>query len=263
MPKESNVGYSETTLEKQRDFIKIFRMLCSMWKGVTKRYYTSSDVLYFDLNGGHGIGTEEYAIVGSAVLSAAILKEVGLSHFAYICEVDKVNVSRLNDALLAYKNFKVIKGDNRIALNMFLPKSGNHHGLVYIDPNGYPISEFNFLSDFGQYEGCNKLDVLVSLSATTAKRTDNAHSDKHNLMKYLEKANKNKWYIRKLMKGKNKWSFLFGTNWEGFPDTFTDFHTFSSDEGQDILTFFCDKNGKVNNFRPGRPSQLSMLNGVN
>jgi hypothetical protein len=254
------VGYSETTLQKQEDFIKIFRMLCSIWKGTIRQSQAGNQILYFDLNAGHGIG-HKIPIVGSPVIAAMTLKEFELPHLGFVCEVYHPNVLTLTRALMAYSDFQVVQGDNRNALIKYLPKanqSGFHYGLVYADPNNYPISEFNFLKDFGLIQGCSRLDVLISFSATTIKRTDNAHADKHNLSKYLQGANKKKWYIRKLMDGHHHWSFLFGTNWRQFPDYFCDFYTLNSPEGQEILEFFYNKKNGRNDIQSDA-NQISLL----
>jgi hypothetical protein len=241
MPIKNGVGYSETTIDKQVDFIKIMKMLCRIWKGTTRYNYINNEIYYFDLNGGFGYDLD-CPIIGSPIIAAKSLKDSCLPHKGFVCEIEYENILSLKDTLLPYDNFTVVQGNNQYALIEHLPSDGLSNGLFYADNNGFPETELSFLEYACQQRVCQRMDILLSFGATTIKRLTNRYPNKHfELQENISRLNKKKWFIRELMNSKQKWTFVLGTNWANFPAPQNYFHCISSPKGQDVLSFFYDK----------------------
>lgn len=238
MTVKNGVGYSESTIDKQEDFIKIMRMLCTIWKGMIRRNVTDR-VYYYDLNGGFGFDLDN-PIIGSPIIAAKALRESKLKHMGYVCEADDQNVRSLSEAMMAYEDtFMIISGNNESALKPFLPSYGySNYGLIYADPTGYPSSEFNFMRYVSKLNSCDRIDLLLSFGSTTIKRVSNCFPDKYwRLNEHVNSIYRKVWLIREPLpsSGKKKWSFLLGTNWGNFPAPQNSFHRIDSEMGQKIF----------------------------
>lgn len=232
MPNDNNYGYSEHTLSKQCDLAYILSMLFPIYTGITSRCdYLEPQVYYFDINAGPATSLDSF-ILGSPIIFLEKAFELSVNYRAVFIENQRTHYERLQRALAFYPNVKIHYGDHRDIMKDYLNKRGQKRtGLIYADPNGEPITEFEVLEQTSKTKRYEQLDILIHFSATAIKRAKRANRC---MIDYLARINKKVWFVRE-PQDKWQWTFLFGTNWKDCPIPGKEFVPLASERGLAII----------------------------
>jgi three-Cys-motif partner protein len=257
----SGQGFSENTLIKQkqfRKFVDVHLRICQViFDKYQSNYWLSHKYHYIDLNAGPGI-TNEYG-VGSPIiflqesvnhkvdsrchfvdLESSALQELEKNIEQFPCEAkyfpcaNHLAIQNISDILHTYSR------NNKKRL----------YGLIYSDENG-SVPPFDELAKAFKHKHLESIDILIYFSATNVKRclkSDSADRFKR-LTEYICSVPKKHWQIRKAYVGdKHQWSFLFGTNWMGYPEMKElDLYDIKTKKGQSILESLTYTNKELEN----------------
>jgi len=220
MPVIDGVGISDHTPLKESGLGCILRMHMRVTKSIIakRESFAHPDYHWFDINAGFGQYPE---CPGSPLVFLNEAKQIGITYQATFIEQDATNVSRLASCIGDNRNVTILCGDNMRLLPIVagqLSGRRQHYGMLYTDPNGIP--SFDLLSGVSRFPVLRKVDFLIYVSATSIKRSRRAHPDKYvGLTEYLATIDKRHWLLRDISTvGAHQWTFLLGTNWDGFPE---------------------------------------------
>lgn len=209
-----DLGCSSYTPIKQASYARILRYHLRITKAVMQRWHIPN-YHYFDLNAGPGrywLPDDGTPITGSPLVFLDAAREVGVPYKAVLIEKCAASCKRLLREVRSFENVEVRQGDHNIILDEY----GSCHlktvGLIYSDPSDHEVP-FEALSRFCQ--AYPKMEVLIHVAATAIKRT--RAKDDPDLRSRLGQLNKNYWLVR-APDGAWQWTFLLGTNWDGFKD---------------------------------------------
>jgi hypothetical protein len=200
----------------------------------------------FDLNSGSGYNDEE-KVVGSPLVFLQTALAEQINYRAFFCDINRDSCEELVGRVGHNEKAYVFWGDNRSFVEMIpeiiklKPKSENCNrgespkfamGSVYVDPNGPSGLMVDELKEL--FDVCERLDLIINLSATGLKRTKSL-SWSMRVSELMSKINKKQWVVRQIY-GAWQWTLLFGSNldkplsWKA-----KGFVPVNSYEGQDIL----------------------------
>lgn len=265
MPVIKNVGQSDNTPLKQKSLYTILDAHTQIVNKIIRRpmtkRYAETHYLYVDLNSGPGKynDIDGSPLIFKSVANAnktpylAILSEISKQNcnnlmtatssdtdgYCYDCSTDMLQGSNIAGAFLNGGGWGIVcNEDNVITLNSIL----NHYktvtdkkpyGMVYVDPNNHEARFDNF-HEFFSFSRLRYLDLLIHVSGTSIKRLLHTSTTKR-IADSISSINKKYWLIRKPY-GIWQWTFLLGTNWDGFPQFKNlDFVYIDSDEGREYL----------------------------
>lgn len=246
MPKIKGVGNGKHSGTKREHFGTILKVHTGICGRLLTRGFVHPEYIYIDLNAGTGMQGEEE---GSAL---SFLNIVPSPYQAYFIEKDEKRFHELEENITRWNKRRYSEsvitalGDNR----EYIPLIAKHierqyqedwdrhrlHGLVFSDDNGTAIP-FEELANFFAVPCMRTIDVLIYVSATNWKRAKGAYTEKNmqRLSDNIKSIGKTSWQVRQ-PQGASQWCFLFGCNWNGYPQLKKQgFHDISSREGQAIL----------------------------
>ena len=160
-------------------------------------------------------------------------RRVDIPYTAHFIEQNASGYADLNNLLAGHDNAHCHLGDHEEILPNLLSELGSKpcYGMVYSDPNGLP--PFELLRSISFLPTMKFIDILIHVGATTVKRLLFKHE--MHLSDYLRPFNKKTWLVQD-PEGKWQWSFLLGTNWEGFPKYSKErFYRIESEDGRRIF----------------------------
>jgi three-Cys-motif partner protein len=248
---EFGAFYSDSTPAKQEDFKYFIKVYCEIVKRILQkpkqRSYALPIAVYLDLNAGPGWYTK-IGIEGSPVIFYKTAQEANLPVHCFFIEKNAEACQHLSEYLNRLEKttpYKVMHGENQEEvpkilrlLDAFILREGKQlaFGLLYSDPNG-DIPPFEDIARLLSVRSRTRIDVLIYLSATTIKRVRRSSlcSMRDNLIEALSCIPKKFWLVREPV-GRHQWTFLFGANWNGFPEFKNrGFHDLKSNEGREIM----------------------------
>lgn len=248
MPVTHKVGHSDYTVEKVSIARGIFWIIDHVLKN--KR-----DIFYADLTAGCGhIPNSVPAAPGCALAWLNVLRERGHDHpTLHLIELDAENCGGLFLAMEDHSNrliyepcWEVYHGDFADVLPSLvnaLPDR-RHNGAVFIDPNGI-IPSLDVLQRLFKTNKLNGVDVILNVGATTYKRCSGAGHDTPTLEDTIASFSKRHWIVREPY-GRNQWTFLIGSNWDGFPTwEKRGFHRIESEHGEALIWKLTHTNGEL------------------
>jgi three-Cys-motif partner protein len=221
-------GQSEHTITKQR------RRLLPTLQIITRAMKWRADRLVIvDLHAGSGYN-HKVREDGSPILALRTLAEAQKPGHLLAFEKGVKARRELSERLLAEQRHAgaslvtlSVCSDNTDLASVAaavesVPIRGSLYGLVYADPNGIKIPA-DTIKRIVQTPGWSRVDVLLHFQATTLKRCREA-SHVPSLARWANVApqdwmrtiGKRAWWITG-PEGHDQWTFLFGSNWPGFP----------------------------------------------
>lgn len=216
MPIENNIGFSECTGTKQEHFGKLVAMHTTLVSG----RWPDEKYVYVDLNAGSG---SYNGVNGSPLIFLDAASKCKRGYFeAHLIEKDKSNAEKLQELIQPYitDNIKahVYNQDNKDFLKTAKQKNIKaKFGLIYTDPNNtdIPVDVLAKICTSTQFKS---VEILVYVSATSLKRvrTSSLVKKQPYLKDIITPINKKYWQAR-TPQGRHQWTFLLGTNWQGFP----------------------------------------------
>jgi hypothetical protein len=237
------VGMSQYTGGKEECFDKIITMHINIVSSIAKKSYADYRYHYVDLNAGPG----EYDCDGSLIEGSPIkfLKAVcnKMPFKASLIEKDADILYELRNSICEYTDqysdsIDIYQGDNEnIFSSLYKDFSGKKlFGLIYSDPNN-GIPPLNIFSQVCSNPIYATMDLLTYIQAGFIKRARNnpVFSNFLSLTDYINRIDKKYWLIRSPT-GSRQFSFLLGTNWDGFPEYKKySLHDIRTEQGKDIL----------------------------
>jgi hypothetical protein len=215
-------GNSPNTPVKQRALEYFLRVHAGVVSGIVQKYPRWTDPHYYYIDANAGTGKNADGTAGSVLIAHETMAAAALPLIGTAIEKDYRAFLLLQGALYYAPTFRTLHADNAVALvpSLIPPTfSGRKYGLVYCDPNGVNDFPFDALVDFFQPQSptTQRLDLLVSIGANHLKRCRAAGLEKYTLTDIMQQVPKQHWYIREGY-WKDQWTFLFGTNWDHWPE---------------------------------------------
>lgn len=220
MPIVNGVGYSDATQIKQQHFQNIVDVSLRIVSAILLRN-SWADPLYtfIDLNAGPGnINAQD----GSPQIFCSLAENYSrIKKKVTLCEINDKNADQLEHLRVDYKDFadysiQVLRGDHNDTVPPLIPAAPiKTYGLIYNDPTG-SLPSFDLLQMLA--DAYPLTDILIHTSASNLKRQRRAEHcpvDKR-IDEYVQAINKKHWIVREPYT-KFQWTFLLGTNWDGFP----------------------------------------------
>jgi len=218
-------GNSLNTAIKQIALGHVFKVHARIVECIHRKYRSNGwaydpHYVYIDLNA--GTGTNDDGRPGSPVIAQRVIAEEFKHDLSGVAiEQNEEAFSLLSQAMTGFQGWQLIQGDNNEKFGtQLLPSPGKSpfFGLVYADPNGVkdrlPLPA---MTQFFRQYNARKLDVLIHISATALKRVKGAGTGTEDLQSIMAAIRKDCWFIRDSF-GPWQWTFLFGTNWYGWPE---------------------------------------------
>jgi hypothetical protein len=265
MPVINNVGVSDNTPKKQKTLQSILdvhtRIVGKIINKPNSLRYAEPHYLYIDLNSGPG----KYGdIDGSPLVFKNTANANRVPYIAILSEINKNNCDSLGvetsaesgsychecgSQLLKSSNVTscflngggwgiICNEDNTVTLDSVIDHYRNEtikkpYGMVYVDPNNHE-ARFKHLETLFANNRMRYLDLLIHVSGTIIKRLLHTNTTER-IIESISGINKKYWLIRKPYSCW-QWTFLLGTNWDGFPEFKNlDFVHVESEEGQEYL----------------------------
>ena len=243
-------GQSDYTRHKQEGLKSLLHINMRIVKPCLSRYWKPGmpklSYFHFDLNAGSGYNEEE-KIIGSPLVFLQTATAEQINYRAFFCDISRESCESLIGRVSHNEGAYVFWGDNRSFVEMIpeiiklKPKTeecsrGENPrlamGSVYVDPNGPSGLMVDELATL--FKTCERLDLIINLSATGLKRTK-SFSWSMRVSELMEKINKKKWVVRQIY-GAWQWTILLGSNFDKTPSwKAKGFVPVDSHEGQDIL----------------------------
>ena len=182
---------------------------------------------HFDLNAGSGYNETE-GVVGSPLVFLNTATAEQINYRAFFCDINKESCEKLLGRISHNEKAYVFWGDNRSFSEMIpdiirlKPESENcvtgenprfAMGSVYVDPNGPSGLMVDEMASL--FRLCDRLDLIVNLSATGLKRSKSA-SWSMTVSELMGKIRKKHWVVRKFY-GPWQWTLLLGSNFDKVP----------------------------------------------
>jgi len=203
-----------------------------MTKAVMQKWHIPT-YHYFDLNAGPGryqLPDDGTPIIGSPLVFLKAAREAEVPYTAVLIEKCAASCENLLREVRSFENVTVRQGDHNVILDEYGGRHLQALGLIYSDPSNHEVP-FEALSRFCQ--AYPKVEVLIHVAATAIKRVH--AKDDPDLRSRLGQLNKNYWLVR-APDGPWQWTFLLGTNWDGFKDyQAINFHRMDSTKGREII----------------------------
>lgn len=245
MPKINGIGFNERTTPIKHEHLElIFRKFIIVTGNVIRKnraWLKYKDIQYIDATAGDGVSPAT-GDKGSPLIFMAIKNEYRFSDLKFDCLfIDKnvENIKKLKDLTREDAEVRCIPGRYEDVIDCELEKS-HQLGLLFIDPTS--PSEFDFESIIGFCAKRQMQDVLIYFSATNQKRVSVQSPHIHlSLEEILKDIDKKHWWIREpLFKDASQWTFLFGSNYEGWGHIKSiGFHNIMSPEAQKFFETLC------------------------
>jgi three-Cys-motif partner protein len=227
-----DLGCSSYTPIKQESYARILRMHLRITKAVMQRWHIPT-YHYFDLNAGPGrywLPDDGTPIIGSPLVFLDAAREVGVPCTTVLIEKCAASCKHLLREVRSFENVEVRQGDHNVILDEYGSRHLQALGLIYSDPSNHEVP-FEALSRFCQ--AYPKVEVLIHVAATAIKRT--RAKDDPDLRSRLGQLNKAYWLVR-APDGAWQWTFLLGTNWNGFKDyQAINFYRMETPKGGEII----------------------------
>lgn len=247
---ETGQGHGASSALKREHFRKFLSVHTRICCGMPKKYprWTYSNYVYIDLNAGTGFHEEEE---GSPM---CLFRRVRNNCDAFFVEINPLAATLLEQNIEPFRHssmhLEVMCGDNKVLLSQICEKiykqtlapncsrdvSYTAYGLMYSDENGIDIP-FEEMRHALLQKHMEKIDVLIYVSCTGLKRVLKSMPEKgyKRLSEYIDSMPKSCWHVRQPA-GAHQWCFLFGSNWDGYPELTNDgFHRIDTAKGQKIL----------------------------
>lgn len=225
------LGCSDYTATKQQVLAAILGFHLSITGAIMRRRrYFDPVYRYFDLNAGPGRydynGTE---IAGSPLVFLSLARQAGMRYRALLFERCVQMAADLASNVRDYPGVEVFWGDHNQRLDEQISYHPRTLGLIYTDPNNHEVP-FRALGRF--CAAYPKVDVLIHVASNAIKRTRKP-DDPDLLSRMLEL--KPHWLAR-VPASKWQWTFLLGSNWDGFDDyKKIGFYRIDTETGQAIV----------------------------
>jgi hypothetical protein len=229
MPIEQGVGTSEHTKNKQEVLQHLLKMHLKICRGIFSNYNIRQPYYYIDMNAAHGAGSP-------TIFHTLVTNEITIPYHALLVERDTENAVQLARCFQNEPHVTVKSGDHDDIVPAFVQSlKGKPYGLCYHDPNG-EVS-WNTLANIARLPASNHIDILIHFTATGHKRIAKATGRLEKIMEYVQQISKKYWIVRKPDTNCSwQWTFLIGSNWDGFPDWKKQhFHRLREEEGQEIM----------------------------
>lgn len=243
-------GQSEYTRHKQDGLKSLLHINMRIVKSCLSRYWKPGmpqlSYFHFDLNSGSGYNEEE-KIIGSPLVFLQTATVEQINYRACFCDIRRDSCEALVERVSHNEKAYVFWGDNKSFIEMIpeiiklKPKTEDcirgespkfAMGSVYVDPNGPSGLMIDELATL--FKTCERLDLIINLSATGLKRTK-SFSWSMRVSELMSKINKKNWVVRQ-MYGPWQWTLLLGSNFDRVPSwKAKGFVLTNSPEGQDIL----------------------------
>lgn len=231
MPIAKGQGQSDMTPFKQQDLAAFINKL---WLGraisASKKDYLAKTIQFIDMYAGSG-WNPQHGLDGSPIILCKAAENKKVPYFLHAIEEIKESALELEQRLNAY-NARVYPGDNRKFLPEILNRLHKNIGLLYADPNGIP--DWEAIARFSQDKRARFVDILIRYNSSAHWR--NLHNG-YLLPESLNDVDKKFWYGKEVyhFDKKQRWSFLWGCNYEFGDWESQGWIAFSKPNGKDLL----------------------------
>lgn len=243
MPVENSVGYSDNAQVKY-PFIEYFLSVHAKisFALMARRPWAADTYYYVDLNAGPGVVNDN---IGSPLIALRAIRPCNTEwHRAFFYFVDRNGcAARSLRRRCVGSDICILQKDNAVALSEISRLAEHTHsrkvfGLVFSDDNGNN-QPFSAIREWSRCRRLSTMDFLMHYCACGLKRCRRSPltGREEYLDQELARIEKEKWFIRVPFSA-YQWTFIFGTNYSGFPDLKNlGFFGISSVEGRLILKY--------------------------
>jgi three-Cys-motif partner protein len=208
VPTIDGVGQGRFTEIKQELFRKIcnYNLIVAKATANKSQEWASPILQYIDATAGHG--KEDTYGNGSPLIFLEIAKELELNYAAIFIEKDLgVFMQLVNNVPSDKRHTLYIGSYQKILPSLALPKK--RFGMLYIDPNGTGVTDFDTSAVRQFAEKYPFIDILLRISANNMKR--NFHGDRR-ISDIASEIGKATWLMTDPEPNdKDQWIFLLGT----------------------------------------------------
>lgn len=224
------IGNGPYTREKLRQFNIILQIHLAITNCVIRKNRFNTNYLYIDCTSGPGRyslndGTE---VNGSPLVFLENAKRENIPYRAFFIEEVQAYYLQLTQSISVHPwlNVNTYHGTYQDFVEMvFTRVDDNQLGLIYIDPNN-GLPDLEILRHIGQYRP--RMELLLNLSATNIKRT--REITRIRLNDLINSTLKKVWLIRGTLPGdSHQWTFLLGSQWNGFASKWESINMYSID----------------------------------
>jgi hypothetical protein len=250
---KDSVGKSAITPFKQEDLLSLLTQQIGNAYGVyrkysTEAYYNNCEQNYFiDCSAGN---MNEYEKTSPGIFLKELYKYQYFPSKLLLIEKNKITYKKLKENFdklnlsRPYPNVFIFKKDMKNVLCELNPHK-YRYGLIYFDPNGFRIDDYEAISKF--LIGNPRMDLIININVTQIKRNRPVHKingfDKYNnlyLSNIQELFHKNNVWVRddvmlRKVRSMFKYVMMFGTNNPNFNLRCHNFVRLESEEGQRVI----------------------------
>lgn len=222
MPTIGSYGYGDYTPLKVAHFGDLIRAHLKIVQQVyANNHWCDHTYRFFDLTAGPGVHPQDGSAQSPLVYVNAI-REMMFPHRSYFFERDQAAFASLAETLRGVPGCHCVCADHRREL---LPRVADsmpinrdrYYGLVYYDvtPCAEQFDTLRLLAELTTQPRFGRIDFLIYASAAVIKRL-RAHADGSRLSTILRGFQKRLWLVRDTFDSQHQWTFLLGTNWNGY-----------------------------------------------